>query len=145
MKIYIGSDHAGFELKDTLIKYLESLGHIVEDKGAFKYDPEDDYPDFIFPVARAVSADPGSCGIMIGGSGQGEAMAANRIRGARASVFYGGTFEILKVTREHNNSNILCLGARFMDDEIAKKAVDVWLVSNFEGGRHERRIKKLDE
>ncbi len=144
MKIYIGSDHAGFELKEVLIKYLQSLGHEAEDKGAFKYDPEDDYPDFIFPVARAVSESQGSLGIVIGGSGEGEAMAANRIKGVRATAFYGGSFDILKISREHNNSNILSLGARFMDDETAKRAVDVWLGSDFQGGRHERRIEKLD-
>ena len=145
-KIYISSDHAGFELKEELKKYLPTLGYEVKDFGAFKYDPEDDYPDFVIPTAKTVANDPEhSRGVIVGGSGQGEAMAANRIRGVRASVFYGGEFEILKVTRAHNDSNILCLGARFMDDETAKKAVEVWLTSNFEGGRHERRIKKLDE
>ncbi|MDP3934690.1 MAG: RpiB/LacA/LacB family sugar-phosphate isomerase, partial [Candidatus Giovannonibacteria bacterium] len=141
MKIYIGADHAGFELKETLKKFLLELGHEVEDKGAFKYEPEDDYPDFIFPVARAVAGDPErSRGVVIGGSGQGEAMAANRIKGARAAVFYGGNFEIIELSRKHNNANILSLGARFIDDEIAKKAVELWLKTPFEGERHERRI-----
>ncbi len=145
MTIYIGGDHAGFELKEALKKYLQTARYEVKDFGAFTYDPEDDYPDFVIPIAKAVANDPErSRGIIIGGSGEGEAMAANRIKGVRAAVFYGGSFDIVRVSREHNNSNILSLGARFMDDEIAKKAVDIWLNSNFQGGRHERRIKKLD-
>ena len=144
MKIYIGADHAGFEMKEMLKKYLAEFGHQVEDKGAFKYEPEDDYPDFVFPVARAIAADPESRGIVIGGSGQGEAMAANRVRGVRSAVFYGGNFEIIGLSRKHNDTNILSLGARFIDDEIAKKAVKLWLETGFDGGRHERRIAKID-
>jgi len=144
MKIYIGADHAGFEMKEMLKKYLVGLKYEVEDKGAFKYQPEDDYPDFILSVARAVAADPESRGIVIGGSGEGEAMCANRVKGARAAVFYGGNFEIIELSRKHNNANILSLGARFIDDEIAKKAVELWLKTPFEGGRHDARLKKLD-
>ena len=144
MKIYIGADHAGFEMKEMLKKYLVCLKYEVEDKGAFKYQPEDDYPDFILSVARAVAADPESRGIVIGGSGEGEAMCANRVKGARAAVFYGGNFEIIELSRKHNNANILSLGARFIDDEIAKKAVELWLKTPFEGGRHDARLKKLD-
>ena len=145
MKIYIGSDHAGYEMKEMLKKYLADLKYQVEDKGAFKYQPDDDYPDFILPVARAVASDPeASRGIIIGGSGQGEAMIANRVKGARAAVFYGGNFEIVELSRKHNDANILSLGARFIDDEIAKKAVKLWLETPFEGGRHERRIAKID-
>lgn len=144
MKIYIGADHAGYEMKETLKKYLAELGHQVEDKGAYKYEPEDDYPDLVFPVAKAVSGESGSFGIIIGGSGQGEAMCANRVRGIRAAVYYGGDFEIIELSRKHNNANILTLGARFIDDEIAKKAVKLWLETPFDGGRHERRIAKLD-
>ncbi|QQG42432.1 MAG: RpiB/LacA/LacB family sugar-phosphate isomerase [Candidatus Giovannonibacteria bacterium] len=145
MKIYIGADHAGYEMKEMLKKYLAGLGHDVEDNGAFKYEPEDDYPDFVRPVAEAVANDPEhSRGVVIGSSGQGEAMAANRVTGARAAVYYGGTLEIVELSRKHNNANILSLGARFIDDEIAKKAVKLWLETDFEGGRHERRIAKLD-
>ena len=144
MKIYIGADHAGFEMKEMLKKYLADLKYEVEDKGAFKYEPEDDYPDFILPVARAVAAEPENCGIVIGGSGEGEAMCANRVRGARAAVYYGGEFEIIELSRKHNNANILSLGARFIDDEIAKKVVKLWLETPFEGGRHQRRIEKID-
>ena len=156
MKIYIGADHAGFELKETLKKFLLELGHEVEDKGAFKYEPEDDYPDFILPVAKAVEQSQGAKvrGIVIGGSGQGEAMCANRVKGVRAAVYYGGDFEIVRLSRAHNNANVLALGARMMDDELAKKAVKLWLETPFDGGpaspdggqggRHERRISKLD-
>ena len=144
MKIYIGADHAGFEIKEMLKKYLADLKYEVEDKGAFKYEPEDDYPDFVRLVAEAVVNDPErSRGIIIGGSGEGEAMCANRVRGARAAVFYGGNFEIIELSRKHNNANILSLGARFIDDELAKKAVKLWLETNFEGGRHEKRVSKL--
>ena len=145
MKIYIGADHAGFEMKEVLKKYLADLGHEVEDKGAFKYDPDDDYPDFMFPVAREVARDPeASRGIIIGGSGQGEAMTANRVRGVRSAVYCGGTLDIIRLSRAHNNSNVLALGARFIDDELAKKAVKLWLETPFDGGRHQRRIEKLD-
>ena len=152
MKIYIGADHAGFEMKEMLKKYLVELGHQVENKGAFKYEPDDDYPDFVFPGARAVASDlEHSRGVVVGGSGQGEAMCANRVKGARAAVYYGGDFEIIELSRKHNNANILSLGARFIDDELAKKAVKLWLEAPFEGGpaaggasRHERRIAKLD-
>jgi len=144
MKIYIGADHAGFEIKEMLKKYLADLKYEVEDKGAFKYEPEDDYPDFVLPVARAVAADPENRGIIIGGSGEGEAICANRVKGARAAVFYGGNFEIIELSRKHNNANVLSLGARFIDDALAKKAVKLWLETPFEGGRHEKRIAKID-
>jgi len=144
MKIYIGADHAGFEMKEMLKKYLADLKYEVEDKGAFKYEPEDDYPDFVLPVARAVAAEPENRGIIIGGSGQGEAMCVNRVRGVRSAVYYGGNFEIIELSRKHNNANILSLGARFIDDEIAKKAVKLWLDTPYESGRHEKRIAKLD-
>ena len=105
----------------------------------------DDYPDFIFPCARAVAADPTSRGIILGGSGQGEAMAANRVKGVRAAVFYNGPEEIIKLSREHNNANILSLGARFMSKEEIYKMLEIWFEDPFEGGRHERRIEKLDQ
>lgn len=149
MKIYLGSDHAGYKLKETIRTFLIEKKYEVEDMGAHKYEPEDDYPDFVRPVAEAVSHDMESRGIIVGGSGQGEAMTANRTKGVRAAVFYGnlpaGGFEIVELSRKHNNANILSLGARFIDDELAKKAVKLWLETNFEGGRHERRIAKIDQ
>jgi ribose 5-phosphate isomerase B len=145
-KIYIASDHAGFELKNYLINFLETQGYIIEDKGPFNYNEEDDYTDFISLVAKEISADPdNSRGIIMGGSGQGEAIVANRFLNVRAVVHYGGSLENLKKTREHNDANVLSLGARFMSEEEAKNAVKVWLETPFSGDeRHVRRIKKIE-
>ena len=145
MKIHIASDHAGLELKEKVKLYLSDLNYEVIDHGAYEYDALDDYPDFIFPCANAVSNDPESKGIILGGSGQGEAMAANRVKGVRAAVFYNGPDEIIKLSRQHNNANILSLGARFMSEEEMYKIIEVWLSTDFESGRHQRRIEKLDE
>jgi len=136
MKIFFGTDHAGFQLKSKLIPFVKGLGFEVFDKGAYGYDNDDDYPDFIIPVAKEVSSDPkDSRGIIIGGSGQGEAMAASRFPGIRAVVYYGESApvsngeepsvltSIIKMSREHNDSNILSLGARFITEEEAKVAV----------------------
>jgi ribose 5-phosphate isomerase B len=156
MKIYIGADHAGFELKEKLKIYLQELGHEVLDKGAFIFDKDDDYPDFITPVAEGVAGEEGSFGVILGGSGQGEAMCANRVSGARAATFYGepqrsqtdisgNVLDMIASTRMHNNANILSLGARFLSDEQAKNAVKVFLETKFsEDERHIRRIKKLN-
>ena len=143
MKIYIASDHAGFNLKIHLKEHLLAYGHDIEDCGAFEYDPIDDYPDFIIPASEKVANDQGSKGIIIGGSGQGEAIAANRIPGIRAVVYYDGPLEIIKLSRLHNNANILSLGARFLSPKRAKKILKIWLTEEFEGGRHQRRIKKI--
>ena len=131
MKVYIGSDHAGYELKIELIEFLKNLGHHVSDMGAYELDPLDDYPDFVRPVAEAVAGNPPARGIILGGSGQGEAICANRMKGIRAVVYYGGPLDIIVLSREHNNSNILSLGARFMDVEVAKEAVRIWLQTPF--------------
>ena len=145
MKIHLATDHAGLELKEKVKLYLLNLDYEVIDHGAYEYDALDDYPDFIFPCANAVSNDPESKGIILGGSGQGEAMAANRVKGVRAAVFYNGPDEIIKLSRQHNNANILSLGARFMSEEEMYKTIEVWLSTDFESGRHQRRIEKLDE
>lgn len=156
MKIYLGSDHAGFELKQELSAMLERAGHEIIDKGAFVRDSEDDYPDFVFPVAKEVADDPESRGIVIGGSGQGEAMAANRVAGVRAAVYYGDVGEqtdadgndmdMVTSTRAHNDANVLSIGARFVDEKQAKEAVTKWLDTPFSGEkRHERRNRKLDD
>ena len=145
MKIHLATDHAGLELKEKVKLYLSDLNYEVIDHGAYEYDALDDYPDFIFPCANAVSNDPESKGIILGGSGQGEAMAANRVKGVRAAVFYNGPDEIIKLSRQHNNANILSLGARFMSEEEIYKVIEVWLSTDFEFGRHQRRIEKLDE
>lgn len=145
MKIYIGTDHAGFELKEKLVIFLKELGHMVEDFGAHSYESQDDYPDFIRKVAETVVQDPSARGFVLGGSGQGEAMCANRVLGARAAVYYGGAVDIVVLSREHNDANILSLGARFIDDEEAREVVRVWLETPFSGDeRHLRRIQKID-
>lgn len=144
MNIYIGSDHAGYELKEKIKIFLKDLGHEVTDKGAFKLDSQDDYPDFIVPVAKAVASHDGSFGIILGGSGEGEAMSANKVDGIRATAYYGGDPEIIKVSREHNDANILSLGARFVNEEEAQEAVRLFLETKFSGDeRHVRRIIKL--
>ncbi|HAS85039.1 MAG TPA: ribose-5-phosphate isomerase [Candidatus Yonathbacteria bacterium] len=146
MRIYIGTDHAGFELKENLLPFLRAHGHDIEDFGAHKIEALDDYPDFIRLVAEAVAKDPESRGIILGGSGQGEAMCANRVKGARAAVYYGGPFDVAVLSREHNDANILSLGARFVDEDEAREVVRVWLETPFSGDeRHSRRIQKLDK
>ena len=144
MKIHIATDHAGLDLKNIIRDYLISKGHEVTDHGAHEYDAQDDYPDYIFPCAKAVASDLESRGIILGGSGQGEAMAANRVKGVRAAVFYNGPVEIVKLSREHNNANILSLGARFMTQDEIFGVIEMWLDEPFGGGRHQRRIDKLD-
>ncbi|MDD9879311.1 MAG: RpiB/LacA/LacB family sugar-phosphate isomerase [Candidatus Marinimicrobia bacterium] len=145
MKIHVATDHAGLDLKNAIRDYLVDKGHDVTDHGAHEYDALDDYPDFIFPCAKAVAADTESKGIILGGSGQGEAMAANRVKGCRAAVFYNGPMDIVKLSREHNNANILSLGARFMSEEEIYDVIELWLAEPFGGGRHQRRIEKLDQ
>lgn len=153
MKILVGSDHAGFGLKEKLKIYLADLGHEVEDKGAFEYNETDDYPDFIIPLAREISQRPNELrGVIFGGSGQGEAMAANKFSGVRAAVYYGPrqsvvqeeNMSIIRVSREHNDANILSLGARFITEEEMKKAVKEWLDIPFVPiERHKRRLEKM--
>ena len=144
MKIFIGSDHAGYELKEKIQTYLKELGHETEDMGAFEYEADDDFPDFIKPVAQAVANNNESMGVILGGSGQGEAMCANKVPGIRATVYYGGNLYIIKLARDHNNANILSLGARFITEEEAKNAVKGFLDLKFSGDqRHVRRIEKM--
>jgi ribose 5-phosphate isomerase B len=143
--IYIASDHAGFELKKDIVEYLKAKGLEFTDLGPFEFNKEDDYPDWIFPCAQKVAEEAGSKGIILGSSGQGEAIVANKVKGIRAVVFYGGDMEIIRRSRTHNNSQILALGARYLTLEVAKEAVDLWLNTQFEGGRHERRIGKINQ
>lgn len=142
MKIAIGSDHAGFAYKQRIIQHLHVGGHEVTDFGTDSESPVD-YPDFIFPVARAVVAGGFERGIVLGGSGNGEAMAANRICGVRCGLCWSE--ESAHLTRLHNDANVLSLGERMMDIETALKIVDVFLLTDFQGGRHLARIRKLDE
>jgi ribose 5-phosphate isomerase B len=149
--IHIGADHAGFYLKEALVNYLRKLNYEVIDHGAHIYDEFDDYPDFIAPVGRAISDQPnGAKGIVIGGSGQGEAMVANQFPSVRAVVFYGNKIfqnsNIIKLSRQHNDANVLSLGARFLTTGEAKSAVKTWLETSFSGDyKHIRRIKKIEK
>lgn len=159
MKIFIAADHAGFYLKKQLIQYLGIKGIDVEDCGAYEMDEKDDYPDFVIPCAQKVVNDTGSLGILIGGSGQAEAIAANKVKGIRAALFYGpitpqgaadvtgrisrNAYEMVHLTRLHNNANVLSLGARFLTGDEAKKAVTTFVESKYEGGRHEKRLEKI--
>ena len=147
MKIYFAADHAGFDLKGELMGYVQDeLGYEIEDCGAFHMDEGDDYTDFIGVAARHVGEEADTRAIILGGSGQGEAIAANRVKGVRAAVYYGGPAEIVTLSREHNDANILSLGARFLSTEEAKNAVKLWLDTSFSGDeRHERRLTHLDQ
>lgn len=150
MKIYLGTDHAGFELKEKLKPFLIELGHEVEDLGAFSYDKDDDYPDFIIPVAKIISENSDSNkfrGIVLGGSGQGEAICANKFKNVRAFEYYTpsrGPVNIVEDSRSHNDSNVISLGARFLSEDEAKEAIKIWLETPFSGDkRHVRRINKF--
>jgi ribose 5-phosphate isomerase B len=154
-KIHIAADHAGFELKNSIIKHLEKKDYEVVDHGAYEYDETDDYPDFVFPAVKSVTLDPEGTerAIILGGSGQGEAIAANRIRGARAVVFNGqydpadgrDVPNEIVLSRDHNDSNVLSLGARFLNEEEAIEAIDLWLETEFSGDeRHVRRLQKIE-
>ena len=152
MKVHIGTDHAGFQMKEMLKPYLTDLGYEVIDHGAFEYKEGDDYPDFVKPVAEAVSNGrspeslEGPMGIILGASGQGEDMVADKIEHIRSAEYYGGNVEIIKLAREHNDANILSLGARFLSDDEAKQAVKLFLETLFSGDeRHVRRIEKLEK
>jgi ribose 5-phosphate isomerase B len=146
MTIYIASDHAGFELKNNLSEFVKTLGFTVIDKGPFSYDQNDDYPDYVRLVADEVLKDPNNTrGIILGKSGEGEAMVVNRRKGIRGAVYYGGSLDIIKLSREHNDANILSLGAGFLSIEDAEKAAKLWLETPFSGEEcHRRRIDKID-
>lgn len=148
MTIYLAADHAGFTLKEKIKVFLEGAGYTVADMGAYKEDANDDYPEFMTAAARAIANDLirgiDSKGIIFGGSGQGEAMAANRIDGVRAAVYYGGPKDIITLSRQHNDANILSLGARFVSEEDARAVVKLWLDTPFSNEeRHKRRILKF--
>ena len=141
MKIAIGSDHAGFRYKERIKEFLQEQGHVVNDFGTFSEEPVD-YPLFIRPVAEAVAHGEYERGIVLGGSGNGEAMMANRIRKVRCALCWNE--ELARLAREHNDSNVLSLGQRVIPEETALAIVRVWLETAFAGGRHRRRIELLD-
>lgn len=171
-KIYFAADHAGFALKNALMEHTRILGYEVEDMGAYAQKPDDDYPDFMTPLAERVAAEPNACGIIVGGSGQGEAMCANRIPGVRAAVFYAiaastaivqnpspssagaelgadsarteNGYDIVRLARQHNNANVLSIGARFVSGDEADEAVRIFLETSFsDSPRHARRLAKF--
>ncbi|KND49787.1 MAG: ribose 5-phosphate isomerase B [Parcubacteria bacterium C7867-008] len=160
MKIFLAADHAGFRLKGALIEQLTLHGHEVEDMGPYDLDPEDDYPEYVIPLAKAVAENPDSFGVICAGSGQGEAMCANRTPGVRAAVFYGKMpvtvaldsegahsedgFDAVRLPRKHNNANVLSIGSRFISPVDAEEAVSIFLSTEFsEDPRHARRIAKF--
>jgi ribose 5-phosphate isomerase B len=162
MKIFLGTEHAGFQHKEYIKEGLLDAGYDVQDLGAFEYDKDDDYPEYIKKVAEAVVAEgEGAKGVVFGGSGQGEAMVANRYEGIRCALFYGEAtplekeyrdeekgdrgIEIIKLSREHNNANMISIGARFVKDKDALFGVLRWLDTDFSREeRHERRIEAID-
>jgi ribose 5-phosphate isomerase B len=165
MKIAISTDHTGLAyggVYEAVIQLLEDLGHESVDFGPKALDMGDDYPDFIFPAANAVSSNLCHVGIILGGSGQGEAIAANRVKGVRCTVFYGPAvaknavdaegdvsrdpYEILRLSRQHNHANMLSLSSRFLTLDDTKKAISIWLETPYSNAeRHVRRVRKLDQ
>jgi ribose 5-phosphate isomerase B len=160
MKIALASDHTGLEQIKQLEEFLTTAGHECVSYGPKTLDPDDDYPDFIRPAAEAVASGVCEVGIIMGGSGQGEAMCANRVPGARCTLFYGAVtpiaavdisgqtsddpYEILRLSRQHNHANMLSLAARFVSIDDMKQAVQTWLATDWDNAeRHERRVQKL--
>jgi len=160
MAIYFASDHAGFALKNALVEHVRTLGYDVEDLGPFSLEPGDDYPDYMTPLAKRVASEADARGIIVGGSGQGEAMCANRVSGIRAAVFYGPRavtaaldvegghsedgFDAVRLPRRHNDANVLSIGARFVSGEDADTAVRIFLDTPFsDSPRHARRLAKF--
>lgn len=141
MKIALGSDHAGFRYKEKIKKLLISLGHEVEDFGTTSEEPVD-YPKFIRPAAEAVARGECDRGIVLGGSGNGEAMAANKVRGIRCALCWNE--ETARLSRQHNDANVLSLGERMIPEDLALRIVRVWLTTDFEGGRHIARLAQLE-
>ncbi len=139
MRIHIGSDHAGLEFKNRIVEHLKNKGHDVVDHGPHTFDPLDDYPVFCIPAAEAVAKEPGSFGIVLGGSGNGEQMVANKVKGVRAALVWSK--EIAKLAREHNDANVISLGGRMHDEAFCLELVDTFLATPFIGDeRHVRRI-----
>ena len=160
MKVFFAADHAGYDLKNALVAHVHTLGYDVEDLGAPALDPADDYPDYVNALAERVAAEEGARGIIVGGSGQGEAMAANRVKGVRAAVFYGparvtaaleieggkseDAYDAIRLARRHNDANVLSIGARFVSGGEADTAVRLFLETPFSGAaRHARRLAKF--
>ena len=142
MRIAIGADHAGFPLKEHLVATLVRLGHTVDDRGTFNETPVD-YPPICADVARAVASGQADCGVIVGGSGQGEQITANKIRGIRAALC--NDLYTARMAREHNDANVLAMGGRIVAFGLADEIVALWLITPFEGGRHKRRVDQIAE
>ncbi|MGE5041687.1 MAG: RpiB/LacA/LacB family sugar-phosphate isomerase [Candidatus Levyibacteriota bacterium] len=159
MQIFLANDHTGVEYKNEVKNFLQQKGYEVEDCGAYTFDKDDDYPDFISKAAQGVSKNPGAVGFIFGGSGQGEQMVANKFKGVRCALFYspakatdsidisGNTsddpFEIIKLTRIHNNANMLSFGVRFLSKETVLTAIDIFLTTEF--SKEERHLRRVDK
>lgn len=144
VRVYLGSDHAAFELKQRLVEHVASLGHEVVDCGPPAYDAEDDYPPYVLRAASRAAGDPGSRGIVLGGSGNGEAIAANKVKGVRCALAYSD--DTARLAREHNDANVLSLGARMYDEDTAVRYVELFLATPFsDEPRHSRRIGQITD
>ncbi|WP_030171033.1 ribose-5-phosphate isomerase [Spirillospora albida] len=144
MRVFLGTDHAGYELKEYLVSWLKENGHEPVDCGAFAYDAVDDYPPFVLRAAQRTAAEPGTVGIVIGGSGNGEAIAANKVRGVRAALVWNE--EIATLAREHNDANVISIGSRQHDHETAARFVELFLGTAYsDEARHTRRIRMLTD
>jgi ribose 5-phosphate isomerase B len=142
MRVHIGSDHAGLELKNSLVDHLKNSGHDVVDHGPHEYDALDDYPVFCIPAAQGVAIESGSFGIVLGGSGNGEQMAANKVKGIRAALVW--SVETAKLAREHNDANVIAIGGRMHSIDVCKELIDVFLATPFSNDeRHIRRIGQV--
>jgi ribose 5-phosphate isomerase B len=140
MKIALGTDHAGYELKERIKQYLLEKGHEVQDFGTYSNEACD-YPDFIYPAALAVGRGECDRAVVMGGSGNGETIVANKVRGVRCAVCWNE--ELARLSRAHNDANVISIGARMIPVELALKMLDLWLTTPFDGGRHARRIQKI--
>lgn len=148
MKIFLASDHAGFETKEDIKEYLLSLEYLVEDCGPYSYNQDDDYSRLIYDGIKKFSEEQKTLetyAVIFGGSGQGEAIVANRFKSIRAGVYYGGNLDIVRLMREHNNANVLSIGARMLNQVEARAAVDIFLKTKFSNeDRHKRRIEEIE-
>jgi ribose 5-phosphate isomerase B len=140
-KIALGTDHAGFMLKEIIKDYLKARGHEIIDYGTHGNEPVD-YPDYIRPAAQSVANGESDLGIVFGGSGNGEAMVANKVKGIRCGLCWNE--ESARLTKEHNNANMIALGGRMVSEEEGMKIVDAWLKAEYQGGRHQKRIDKIE-
>ena len=144
MRVHVGSDHAGFELKSAIVARLTGLGHEAVDHGPAEYDAVDDYPPYVLRAATAVAAEPGSVGVVLGGSGNGEAIAANKVTGVRCALAWSD--ETAQLARQHNDANVLSLGARMHAEATALAILEVFLYTDYSGDeRHTRRIRMLSD